>query len=310
MRGRALVELFNEIASSPLSDSEAPVAYNHFSQQLNQKVFGQCSQRADDSGAELDTESSFSEIDLLSDEDESECDVLSQQDEICDVDTKFLLPSQPVRNNFSTVDTICVPYAINSPACSSALSFEVSPKPFPQMLYDGADISVETARALIDLLCCRYNFSDESSKAVHSLTKFLLPADHSFSSAYSLVKKMKKSFQEQVRFLSGSKSNSLCVLNFRYQLRDIIGRHLNKIFDYSTKRKKNPHVDFNHSICPVVENNEHSIRVSLLLFTDGVNLKKLTIKKEVWPIWVQVADLPPRLRMSRNNTALAGLFGW
>ena len=32
------------------------------------------------------------------------------------------------------------------------------------------------------------------------------------------------------------------------------------------------------------------------------------MKKQVWPNWVQVIDLPPRLWISRNNIALAGLF--
>ena len=45
----------------------------------------------------------------------------------------------------------------------------------------------------------------------------------------------------------------------------------------------------------------------MILFSDGVNLKKSTFKKEVWPIWIQIADLPPRQRLARKNIGLAAL---
>ena len=34
LRGRELIELYNEAASSPLSDTLSPISYNHFSKQL------------------------------------------------------------------------------------------------------------------------------------------------------------------------------------------------------------------------------------------------------------------------------------
>ena len=44
------------------------------------------------------------------------------------------------------------------------------------------------------------------------------------------------------------------------------------------------------------------------MFSDGVNIKKSTLRKELWPVWFQVADLPPRKRMSRQNIVLGALF--
>ena len=32
------------------------------------------------------------------------------------------------------------------------------------------------------------------------------------------------------------------------------------------------------------------------------------MRKELWPIWVQIANLPPRLRISQKNIVLAALF--
>ena len=48
--------------------------------------------------------------------------------------------------------------------------------------------------------------------------------------------------------------------------------------------------------------------INLSLFTDGVNIKKSTFKKELWPVWLQISDLPPKLRMARKNFLLAALF--
>ena len=47
---------------------------------------------------------------------------------------------------------------------------------------------------------------------------------------------------------------------------------------------------------------------NLILFSDGVNIKKSTHKKEPWPVWVQLADLPPKIRMARNNIVLAAFY--
>ena len=59
---------------------------------------------------------------------------------------------------------------------------------------------------------------------------------------------------------------------------------------------------------PLVEKNSSGILTfNFILFSDGVSIKKSSMKKELWPIWVQLADLPPRQRMSQKNIVLAGL---
>ena len=78
--------------------------------------------------------------------------------------------------------------------------------------------------------------------------------------------------------------------------------------NYSNVRRKNPDKDFNSSICPLFEARENNVVVvNLLILTDGVNIKKSTYKKELWPIWIQVADLPPKLRSARKCIVLAAL---
>ena len=108
--------------------------------------------------------------------------------------------------------------------------------------------------------------------------------------------------------LKKTSSYSLCVLKFSCQICDIVKNNLQSIFNFSSKRKKCGDTDFNIDIVPIPENKQNSLLISLILFSDGVSIKKSTTKKEVWPIWIQVADLPPKLRMARKNIVLASLF--
>ena len=80
------------------------------------------------------------------------------------------------------------------------------------------------------------------------------------------------------------------------------------ILQYSNFRESDGEKDFSTCFCPIFKINQKEIAtVNLILFSDGVNLKKSTFKKEVWPICIQIADLPPRQRLARKNIVLAAL---
>ena len=99
------------------------------------------------------------------------------------------------------------------------------------------------------------------------------------------------------------------MLNFCLQLRDIVRRNLNQIFNYFEQRKLKPETDLNFRTAPRVEVSQiHTALINLNIFTDGVNIEKSTMKKENWPVWVQITDPPPILRMARKNITLAALF--
>ena len=53
---------------------------------------------------------------------------------------------------------------------------------------------------------------------------------------------------------------------------------------------------------------ENIIAIDLMLFTDGVTFMKSSSNRILWPIWLPLAQLPPRLRKSRKNIVLASLF--
>ena len=48
--------------------------------------------------------------------------------------------------------------------------------------------------------------------------------------------------------------------------------------------------------------------IDLILSTDGVTFVSSSVNHQMYPVWLSVAQLPPILRMSKKNIALAALF--
>ena len=137
----------------------------------------------------------------------------------------------------------------------------------------------------------------------------ILPPDNLLPSGFRHIQKIKQNFSDNVRHFLTTEEYCACVLMFRFQLRDVVQRNLNQIFNYSDHRKNHPNSDLSFNTAPLttVEPN-HLMNVNLNLFTDGVGIKKSTLKKAVWPVSIQIPDLPPILRTARKNTTLAALF--
>ena len=306
LRGRELIELFNEVASSPQSDVGSPVSYAYFSNQISQRTTSQYLQSGSNSifGSDSDEDSSL-ELSTSGSEFASTSDSEAEKNDSYNEKTLAVVPSG--NEETSTRASPARKVSLGS-SPSEPISSDSSLNHFSDMLFEGSQISVDDATVLIDMLCSRFNFSDECSTAVHSLIKVLLPQDNKFPSAYSHIKKMKKTFEEEMSFLCNSSNQSFCVLNFRYQLRNVVQRHLASIFSYTEERRQKVYSDFNAELCPFIEKTQRPLYISLLLSSDGVNIKKSTFKKELWPVWVQIANLPPKLRMSRNNIVLAALY--
>ena len=180
-----------------------------------------------------------------------------------------------------------------------------------ETLFDGSNVKVQEASNLTELFCSKYNLSDDCSSSLFALVNCLLPEDNKFPSGYSHIRNMKKNFQENIRVLKKTADDCLCVLNFRFQLREIVKQNFSEIRQYAEIRKDKPFIDFCPSFCPpvVIKSNE-TIVFNLVVFSDGVTIKKSTLKKTLWPVWIQLADLPPKLRMARKNIVLAALGCW
>ena len=176
-----------------------------------------------------------------------------------------------------------------------------------EKLFTCSKTSIDDATSLVNLFCSNFYLSDECSSSLFSPLKVLLPEDNRFASGYPQINNIKRNFESSTRLIKKEPGNSFRVISFRFQLAEILKRYLYEVIKYSDVRRKNPEKHFNSSICPLFEVRENNVVVNLLIFTDGVNIKKSTYKKELWPIWIQVADLPPKLRSARKCIVLAAL---
>ena len=58
---------------------------------------------------------------------------------------------------------------------------------------------------------------------------------------------------------------------------------------------------------PKLQNSNNQLSVRLILNTDGANVCK-SPATSAWPLFIAVADLPPKIRQAFENIVLAALF--
>ena len=310
IKGRELVERFNELCESPpfgdFSHSRISTIQSEEPLQLN-------------SACDLNVTPTNSKDSSTDESDDGQNDNEAKDNSCLSTDT-HQTDSAVSNENCAAFEVI---RASSPTSCTEANSFSLSEidetdsdsedkfsetKDYSDKLFDGTETTLQEASDLTDVFCSNYKLSDERSDSLHSLIRALLPVGNNFPSGSSHVRKMKKQFEEGVRVLYKTEEFSVCVLMFRFLIRDIVQHNLQQIINYSEQRRIRPHLDFKESICPRFEiSPEKSAVFNLILFSDGVNIKKSTLKKEVWPIWIGLADLPPKLRMARKNVVLAAL---
>ena len=122
-------------------------------------------------------------------------------------------------------------------------------------IFEGSQITVSDASTITDLFCSRYNLSDDCSTDLHSLIKNLLPVSNNFPTGYSFIKKVKTNFVNSIRILEKCSENSYCILNFRFQIGDIIKRHFFLSSQYSNFRESDGEKDFTTIFCPIFKTN-------------------------------------------------------
>ena len=316
---RELVEQFNDLTRSPLSCDGSPekalnTSYTDlFDNQATQRCENPISLTSPDvrpslesTGAELFSD----EENLTVDEETVPQSIENVNYSSCeDSDTKnfqIFRASSPVHQQ--VLINCSLSSITEEQSVQTILPLENEAETQSEKLFTGSKTSVDDATSLVNLFCSNFNLSDECSSSLFSLVKVLLPEDNKFPSGYSQINNIKRNFETSTRFIKKEPGNTFCVINFRFQLADILKRYLYEIIKYSDVRRKNPDKDFNSSICPLFKVRENNVVVvNLLIFTDGVNIKKSTYKKELWPIWIQVADLPPKLRSARKCIVLAAL---
>ena len=175
-------------------------------------------------------------------------------------------------------------------------------------LFSDSEKKVADASTLVELFCSRFSLSDEASNNLYSIVKEILPVENTFPSGYAFLQGVKRNFNSNVRSFKTSSDRKICVLHFKFQLRDILLINFTHILNISDYKRRNNGTDFKTDFLSPVTIKNNSLIINLTIFTDGVNIKKSTIKKELWPVWLQIADLPPKLRMAQKNVVLAALY--
>ena len=298
IKGRELVEVFNELKSSPVFSHESAQGPQ---MHLRDTLLCSPSTEVGINGNSYVQTPQIKDSDALTD-----CDTVEKQNN-GEVAAQVVRASSPIKSHISL--NCSLSSLSNEQVSLLESSRDENSREDSEPLYTGSQCTVRDASMPAELFCSRFHLSDECSNSLYSLIKGLLPEDNKFPSGYSHIKNIKDNFDNCVRIFTQTSEYSLCVLKFTSQLRDICFRYFRQITHYSQQRKANPQKDFAASLCPIVEwNINRNTTINLIIFSDGVNIKKSAYKKEIWPLWIQVADLPPKLRMSRKNIVLGALF--
>ena len=130
-----------------------------------------------------------------------------------------------------------------------------------------------------------------------------LPPVNNFPTGYSFVQKVTNTFENSKIFSDSNGKRSVCNLNFRFQLQQVVRRNICKIFIYRESQEYlSREFDIkDQSVPPLKINENNNLSLHLIWSTDGVNIKKSSIQKGICPIRKQVAQLPPKLQIVQKN---------
>ena len=176
-----------------------------------------------------------------------------------------------------------------------------------QPLYEGAKIGRANTMLLLRAFSSNANLSDVNTLKLHSLVQSLIPENNCLPSGHSLIYQQKKALKETMVAHLQLSDGEICVLSFADFLGNVVGRNLESIFRYSEQKEVGPFNDFyNEKVGPVSRWSDN-IEIQLVLSTDGVSFTTSS-NISLWPFWLAVANLPPKLRMSERNIAMAALY--
>ena len=187
-------------------------------------------------------------------------------------------------------------------------SFESSLPGMSQPLFSGADVGVNNTILLLRSFCSRFHLSDFGMQKLHELINCLLPEENNLPPRFSFIYRMKTKKREMSLEAKQLSRGEVCVLGFTEFLKQIVERTLETIFSYSEhKEKLNVINDFPTEKAELVHRCSSVLKIQLIVSTDGVSFVNSS-HTSLWPFWIAVANLPPKLRMAQKNICLAALF--
>ena len=177
-----------------------------------------------------------------------------------------------------------------------------------QPLYAGADIGVNNAILLLLSFCSKFHLSDFGMQKLYELVDCLLPEENKLPPQFSFIYKMKTNKRKMSLEAKQLSRGEVCVLSFTDFLKQIVERNLETMFSYSEHKEKSKVInDFPIEKVKPVHRCSTVLKVQLIFSTDGVSIVNSS-NTSLWPFWLAVANLPPKLRMAQKNISLASLF--
>ena len=181
-------------------------------------------------------------------------------------------------------------------------------QPVSELLYPNASIGQSNASLMVRSFCSRFKLSDVAMKELYTMLHCFLPPGNNLRSAFAAVNSSKKRLADLTAAAFETTNGRVCVLKFSNVIQAVVKRNFNSITNYNAERRANDHVNDIPLEKLSFSKEVDEIAIDLVLFTDGVTFIKSSSKKSLRPIWFSIAQLPPRLRMSRKNIVLASLF--
>ena len=174
-------------------------------------------------------------------------------------------------------------------------------------LYPRSRLGFGNAQLLIRSFSNFHKITDACQADLLKLLDAVAPHPNSLPTAYRMVQDGKMNLHNlTTQTVSGPKSQT-CVLQVTELLKGFAQRNILNIIRYNIRRCLNEVSDLPVDFLHTAEERDE-FRIDLILSTDGVTFVNSSTSHPMYPVWLAVAQLPPILRNSKKNIALAALF--
>ena len=173
-------------------------------------------------------------------------------------------------------------------------------------LYAGASLDYNTFDTMLRSFSFNFHLDDSATIELLKMFRLSLPKSAKIPFPHSSVYRMKKRFHDFSSVISLD-TGSYCSLSFSEFLKHVVELNWCNLVKYA-ERRTSCHVP-DIPLDKVCSNfSPETITLHLCLSTDGVSIVKSSSKNELWPLWLSLCELPPKIRMMQRNIILAGLY--
>ena len=125
----------------------------------------------------------------------------------------------------------------------------------------------------------------------------LLPPDNRIASSFAAVQSSEIRLVDLTAAVIDTSDGRVCALKFSNLIASVVKRNISSILKYNAKRKTSNQTNDIPNSKLTFSNEKNILATELILFTDGVTFIKSSSNRILWPIWLSLAQWPPRLRM-------------